>query len=461
MKKEKDACLDTKKKDAYHVLAQIPIHQMHHPRKKKHHKLLYSLVVCLVALIILVTSVTRIVQSDAVTEIHKIDIDTPISPSKLINKIDDQVDVDETPKSPSKLINTKTSFPRPQSCTSEQRKKIMMQLTPDKCHSLYAPYKQKCSLTQATKCPDATWVDSYYVALDRKERKARNKSDDFVAVYVGCNKGYDAVNTLRMGTGNAKYNKEVWHDQLQETYHSVCKQDGTEEFPINKVEVVDGTVHCIEPMPTTFGSLKSSSEKLGWENEFVVSQAAISKSNGEAYFQSVDNVGQENIGLQNCEELKRHDPEGFKENCVKVNVYTLDHYMENIAAVNNNEKKDREQQGTIELLSIDVEGFDFDVLLGGKRTISRTEYLEFEYNWMGSWSEQKLMDAIKMLDDFGFICYWAGQDKLWRIDESCWLDHYDWHVWSNVACANRDLNSIVAKKMEDIFQNTLKEEISY
>jgi len=86
---------------------------------------------------------------------------------------------------------------------------------------------------------------------------------------------------------------------------------------------------------------------------------------------------------------------------------------------------------TISLLSIDVEGFDFDVMLGGSKTLTRTEYLEFEYNnWKGSWGNQNLLDAIKMLNGNGFNCYWAGVDRLWRIDESCWLDHYNWHTWS-------------------------------
>lgn len=155
-------------------------------------------------------------------------------------------------------------------------------------------------------------------------------------------------------------------------------------------------------------------------------------------------------------EIKVKSPDWYeqlKKACQKVNMYTLDHYMNNVA---------KKKADTIHLLSIDVEGFDFDVMLGGKETLQRTAYLEFEYNWMGSWKEQKLADAIKYLNQFDFTCYWAGREKLWRLDESCWLDHYEYHTWSNVACVNRKLNTAVAKNMEAVFQQTLMDEdISY
>ena len=120
----------------------------------------------------------------------------------------------------------------------------------------------------------------------------------------------------------------------------------------------------------------------------------------------------------------------------------------------NTQKKDA---GTIHFLSIDVEGFDFNVMKGGTRTLARTEYLEFEYHYVGNWAKQSLQDAIKMLDDLGFTCYWAGKDKLWRLDDSCWLDHYNFHTWSNVACVNRKLNRQLAMNMENTFLKTLAE----
>lgn len=344
-----------------------------------------------------------------------------------------------------KVIPVQTEPVVYKACTPEQRSKIMTQLLPDKCNEKeYPPHLQKCSFTQATKCPDSTWYDSNF---DLLRQRLKRESSSFVGVYVGCNKGYDAVNTLRMGTGNKKYRRKDWRGQMKGAHKGVCNQENLPDSPLNEDSVViDGAVHCIEPMPQTAGALKTSAKNLGWDDELLVTETAVSNTIGVTYFPHSDNKGIENIGINNCK--------GNEKNCKKVSVMTLDHYFENEAV-----KKD---EGRIHLLSIDVEGYDFDVMKGGTQTLARTEYLEFEYNWMGSWGKQLLIDATKMLDDLGFTCYWAGVDRLWRLDDSCWLDHYNQHGWSNVACVNRELNRKVAQNMESTFYKTLEEEnVSY
>lgn len=322
----------------------------------------------------------------------------------------------------------------------------MTQLLPNQCNNQGIAYRQKCSITKATKCPQSTWYDSNFDFLRRRLKK---EQASFVGVYVGCNKGYDAVNTLRLGTGKKKYSKNEWSGQMTDAHHGVCNQDKLPDFALDEESVVvDGIVHCIEPMPITAEALRNSAKNLGWDDELVVKETAMSNTNGVVYFPNSNDKGIENKGIGNCQN------EQSKQHCKEVPVITLDNYMENEAV-----KKDA---GRIHLLSIDVEGFDFDVMKGGTRTLARTEYLEFEYNWMGSWGQQHLIDAIKMLDDLGFTCYWAGEDRLWRLDESCWLDHYDYHTWSNVACVNRKLNREVAMNMEKTFYKTLEEkDVSY
>jgi hypothetical protein len=112
----------------------------------------------------------------------------------------------------------------------------------------------------------------------------------------------------------------------------------------------------------------------------------------------------------------------------------------------------------IEFLSIDAEGYDFEVLLGASETLKRSKYMEFEYHFVGEWKNHKLIDAIDMLKDLNFVCYWAGAyGHLWRITD-CWLDHYERHGWSDVACVNIGLSSTknLASRMEEYFQATLK-----
>ena len=164
--------------------------------------------------------------------------------------------------------------------------------------------------------------------------------------------------------------------------------------------------------------------------------AAMASVDGVALFPNVEEkVGVEGMGLADCKKKQDH--------CKEVPLYKLDTYLKEI--------------GPIDFISIDVEGYDFDVLLGANETLPRVRYLEFEYNWKGSWGKQKLSDATSFFKSHGFTCYWAGTEgHIWRITD-CWLDYYDLHFWSNVACVN--LNDPViepmARRMEQLFQETL------
>jgi hypothetical protein len=101
----------------------------------------------------------------------------------------------------------------------------------------------------------------------------------FLAVFVGCNKGFDAVNAIRMGSSNPVFDKGVWKDAITQhgkvTLHAdVCNEITHEQFALSsgknvsvKDDVVNkgvlqrgggeggsssfAQVHCIEPMPTT------------------------------------------------------------------------------------------------------------------------------------------------------------------------------------------------------------------
>eukprot|EP00548_Thalassiothrix_antarctica_P016174 CAMPEP_0194191442 /NCGR_PEP_ID=MMETSP0154-20130528/66827_1 /TAXON_ID=1049557 /ORGANISM="Thalassiothrix antarctica, Strain L6-D1" /LENGTH=113 /DNA_ID=CAMNT_0038914093 /DNA_START=91 /DNA_END=429 /DNA_ORIENTATION=+ len=98
----------------------------------------------------------------------------------------------------------------------------------------------------------------------------------------------------------------------------------------------------------------------------------------------------------------------------------------------------------IDLMLIDVEGWDIRVIQGGIRILQRTKYVEFEYNWKGEWMElsksnaKPLREAITILEKMNFVCYWPGQDELWRLSTGCWNEKvYDGiPFWSNIACVN-------------------------
>jgi hypothetical protein len=114
--------------------------------------------------------------------------------------------------------------------------------------------------------------------------------------------------------------------------------------------------------------------------------------------------------------------------------------------------------GTVDFLSIDVEGYDWPVIQGGTATLQGVRYLEFEYHAKGVWGKQttKLSEVVQHLKQAGFVCYWAGQHKLWRITD-CWLEEYNRKkCWSNVACVPAS-HLDLANRMEELFETCLEE----
>ena len=192
-------------------------------------------------------------------------------------------------------------------------------------------------------------------------------------------------------------------------------------------------------MPATAKELDRAARELGWtEKGFIVTHAAIGRKNGIASFPSTSSIGVENKGLDNsCD----------SGHCENVTVYSLDSFIKQLVPPH-----------PIGYLSIDVEGFDFDVVLSGiNNTLSKVRYLEFEYNWMGSWKYQSQYDAVHLLNRIGFTCYWARNNGLLLQVTNCWLQHYHVHAWSNVACLNRNdrLMRSVAENMQEGFLSTL------
>ena len=102
---------------------------------------------------------------------------------------------------------------------------------------------------------------------------------------------------------------------------------------------------------------------------FIVSHAALSKEDGFVSFTTEGEVGVENKGISNS---NCGDDLYNTSNCIHVPKYSLDSYMEKFVPSKDNIP--------INYLSVDVEGWDFEVLLGGTRNLVRVQYLEFEYH---------------------------------------------------------------------------------
>lgn len=321
-------------------------------------------------------------------------------------------------------------------CTSEQRNKIAHQLMLKDDEDIRHTDRSSLSsprLSQWFKCPKTSWIDKFYA------QETDIGSTDFLGINVGCNKGHDAMRIARMGMSNADIDAYEWRDNFGASA-GACGQGKDEQFNVVQRQR-KGEMHCIEPMPSTFSELQRVGKIMDLKRKgLVFTHAAIASTNGVAKFPNAS-VGTERLGIGHCDSSA-----GGKYDCVEVPVYSLDYYVDKYV----------KGTGPINILMIDVEGHDFDVLFGASSTLDRTQYLEFEYHKNGNWGKLHLQDAVRLLDGKGFTCYWAGENRLWRIS-GCYFDHYNYfHGWSNVACVHRSLDTLYDIMEKTFFMDLLE-----
>ena len=303
--------------------------------------------------------------------------------------------------------------------------------------------KQLQDPSAATRCPDSNWIDDLY----QKGLPLGSKDGSFLGVSIGCNKGFDAINTARMGMKNMMFDKQAWNENLLALgvrTRGACGQDASPQYELKmgSEPARRGEMHCVEPIPSTVESVKMAANELNLYKEgFVVTQAAISSRDGEISFPAgKDENGRETYSMDSCNNQQKKN----RNHCVDIPMYSLQTYIDTYV----------KSKGPINILSIDVEGFDFNVLFGAGSVLDRTQYLEFEYHQVGSWGKLHVQDLVHLLDGKGFNCYWAGKKKLWR-STKCELEKFDkWHGWSNIACVHRSQNEL-AQNMENIFRTTI------
>lgn len=330
-------------------------------------------------------------------------------------------------------------------CTEEQRNMILERLQFQDDNEFKKGSKINFGKFQTSRlfaCPDPFWIQYFYHeyvnVADRKEKD----HDRFLGISVGCNKGYDAIRTARMGMSAAEFDIRTWDKEMKkpkdELKSGVCKQERLGQIKVMPSKN-PGTMYCIEPITSTYSRMKKASEALGYDQKgLILTHAAIGSTQGTVKFPSTDAAGIETYGIHSCEN-QSYD-------CEEVPLYSLDNYV-------SVHVKDT---GPIHILQIDTEGWDFDVLFGAGSVLDRTHYLEFEYHKVGKWGSLHLPDAVRLLDSKGFTCYWSGGLNLYRITE-CYFEVYNhWHGWSNVACVHRSQTKLL-EIMENVFIDTLND----
>jgi len=144
-------------------------------------------------------------------------------------------------------------------CTDDQMNGINQQLGLDKtCNAHWF----ECGICSETKCPVSSWIEDFYL----EDEGITEDSSSFLGVSIGCNKGYDAISTARMGMSNVEFDKNTWQSALGINNEGVCKQKNAGQPNISKPSR-QGEMHCVEPMPSTFERLSSAVSALDLESK--------------------------------------------------------------------------------------------------------------------------------------------------------------------------------------------------
>ena len=259
----------------------------------------------------------------------------------------------------------------PPSCTADQLDMIYQRLPEvgENCGKLKGP----CPISFMTRCPQASWLEDFYASQHRHQSETKKS---FLAFNIGCNKGYDAVNLLRMGSNNPTFNRLTWKEAMpRNSKPGVCGQDKESAMALtspassNHGKENSALVYCIEPMPSTFLALQNATKTTGWDSHLKVLHLAMNNEDPSTVLfpkPGPGNLGVEAVGISN-------DCRVRPDKCLKVESSRLDLIM----------SKEQLTDKRVNVLLVDVEGFDFDVLQGGNSTLRNTEYVEFEFHQVG------------------------------------------------------------------------------
>ena len=347
----------------------------------------------------------------------------------------------------------------PPQCTSEQLGVLKVQLPGDGCvQSKDRPWVyMDCSFAVATQCGNANphW---FYDFIQQDQQHENGDDSTFRAIIVGCNKGYEAVELLRIASlpsNDSKYDWKAWKKHFMNVDTPI---DESEDCPIpgkfpsntNSDRKRKSQIYCIEGFPKTFSQLEKTKATLGYgDDELDLTNIIIdSESLGPLRVYSEDPIGAVSIGYKHWKmQCRKHD-----EKCFDVDTIGIDDWVKTKPGL-------VEGKPPIHFMSITAEGSDYDILKGAFHNLNRIQYIDFGYNWNWKWGDKSFKNLILRLKEKGFVCYFTGSNgtDLWRITD-CWQEHYEIKFAASVGCVNANIQAAepLLNRMEGIFLETLK-----
>ena len=135
-----------------------------------------------------------------------------------------------------------------------------------------------------------------------------------------------------------------------------------------------GKVFAFEPFPQSFLLLQKNIEANGFKNIIPVAKAVSNQCGRQKLFLASD-PGQHTLGGKGNSRF------------IEVDVTTVDEFV-------------REQNISVDLVKMDVEGLEKEVLLGMEKTISNSKNIEVLFE---SWDESYLIECKKVLQSYGLV----------------------------------------------------------
>ena len=170
---------------------------------------------------------------------------------------------------------------------------------------------------------------------------------------------------------------------------------------INKT---NAKIYAYEPLEKSFDELKKIKEKH--KDRFFIEKLALGNEDGIKKISSANDKSEKASFEKNLDKLSFIDKDNLKE--FDVSIKKLD----SLNFFNSHSK--------VDFLKIDVEGYEYEVLLGGKKFIefNSPKFIQIEINWHQLFKKVNLYEFSKLLKDYDIFKILPHGKNLVFIDPS-------------------------------------------
>ena len=170
---------------------------------------------------------------------------------------------------------------------------------------------------------------------------------------------------------------------------------------INKT---NAKIYAYEPLEKSFDELKKIKEKH--KDRFFIEKLALGNEDGIKKISSANDKSEKASFEKNLDKLSFIDKDNLRE--FDVSIKKLD----SLNFFNSHSK--------VDFLKIDVEGYEYEVLLGGKKFIdfNSPKFIQIEINWHQLFKKLNLYEFSKLLKDYDIFKILPHGKNLVFIDPS-------------------------------------------